>query len=267
MPELEGQIVAEQISDQLVRRMPFRRTLKKTLELCRERELPLFFVNQPISKLIRRTRLIAKGDYRQQVPIRQNDEIGLLGDAIDTMWHDITEKQTALNKQRDEYMDLFQRVPCLITVQDTEFKLLRYNREFAHKFGPRPGDRCYEAYKGRSQKCESCPVEKTFADGQTYSTEETGMDKDGSIKHWIVRSSPIFDENGELVAAMEISLDITERKLLEVELEQAPAHELQALREGARRPDRELLAPMAAHATREGEALSRATRWVRVRRK
>ena len=36
-PELEGQIVAEQISDQLVRRMPFRRTLKKMMELCRER--------------------------------------------------------------------------------------------------------------------------------------------------------------------------------------------------------------------------------------
>ena len=36
-PELEGQIVAEQISDQLQRRMPYRRTLKKMLELCRER--------------------------------------------------------------------------------------------------------------------------------------------------------------------------------------------------------------------------------------
>jgi len=181
----------------------------------------LFFVNQPISKLIQRTRLIARGEYHQKVPIRQNDEIGLLGDAIDKMGHEISQKQTALNKQRDEYMDLFQRVPCLITVQDTEFNLLRYNREFADKFGPRPGERCYEAYKGRSRKCESCPVEKTFADGQSYSTEETGMDKDGSIKHWIVRSSPIFDENGKLVAAMEISLDITERRLLEVELEQS----------------------------------------------
>jgi histidine kinase len=181
----------------------------------------LFFVNQPISKLIQRTRLIARGEYHQQVPIHQNDEIGLLGDAIDKMWHDIVEKQTALNKQRDEYMDLFQRVPCLITVQDREFNLLRYNREFREKFDPKPGERCYEAYKGRSKKCVACPVEKTFADGKSYSTEETGMDKDGSIKHWIVRSSPIFDENGDLVAAMEISLDITERKLLEVELDQS----------------------------------------------
>ncbi len=36
-PELEGQIVAEQISDQLRRRMPFRRTIKRQLEFCRER--------------------------------------------------------------------------------------------------------------------------------------------------------------------------------------------------------------------------------------
>jgi small subunit ribosomal protein S3 len=36
-PELEGQIVAESIADQLKRRMPFRRTLKRQLEFCRER--------------------------------------------------------------------------------------------------------------------------------------------------------------------------------------------------------------------------------------
>ena len=80
---------------------------------------------------------------------------------------------------------------------------------------------CYEIFKGSDEPCLNCPVEKTFADGRSYSTKETSMDKDGSIKHWIVKSSPIFDESGELVAAMEISLDITERKLLEVELERS----------------------------------------------
>lgn len=181
----------------------------------------LTFVNRPIKKLIKGTRLIAQGKYPGGVEIDQEDEMGQLATAIDQMSQKISEKQTALNKQRDEYMDLFQRVPCLITVQDRSFHLLRYNREFREKFDPIPGQHCYEAYKGRSQKCVSCPVEKTFADGKSYSTEETGMDKDGSIKHWIVRSSPIFDENGKLVAAMEISLDITERKLLEVELDQS----------------------------------------------
>ena len=36
-PELEGQIVAEMLSDQLMRRMQFRRAMKKMLEICRER--------------------------------------------------------------------------------------------------------------------------------------------------------------------------------------------------------------------------------------
>jgi len=181
----------------------------------------LNFVNRPIKKLIAGTRRIARGEYPGTVEIDQEDEMGQLAKAIHQMSQKISQKQTALNQQRDEYMDLFQRVPCLITVQDRAFNLLRYNREFAEKFDPIPGEHCYEAYKGRTQKCKSCPVEKTFADGLSYSTEETGMDKDGSIKHWIVRSSPIFDENNELVAAMEISLDLTERKLLEVELEQS----------------------------------------------
>jgi small subunit ribosomal protein S3 len=36
-PELEGQIVAEQIAEQLAKRSPFRRTIKKQMELCVER--------------------------------------------------------------------------------------------------------------------------------------------------------------------------------------------------------------------------------------
>lgn len=36
-PELEGQIVAEQIADQLARRANFRRAMKKAMELCVER--------------------------------------------------------------------------------------------------------------------------------------------------------------------------------------------------------------------------------------
>jgi histidine kinase len=181
----------------------------------------LRFVNRPVKKLISRTRSIAKGDYESQVQISQKDEMGQLGEAIDKMGYEIAQKQTELNKQRDEYMQLFERVPCIITVQDRNYKLIRYNKEFLENFDPERGDYCYHAYKGRYEKCERCPVEWTFADGKSYSTEETGIGKDGSVKHWIVRSSPIVDDKGEVVAAMEISLDITERKLLEVELEKS----------------------------------------------
>jgi histidine kinase len=138
--------------------------------------------------------------------------------AIDKMRRELTEKQTALNKQRDEYQSLFELVPCLITVQDRDYKLLKYNREFAESFAPTPGDYCYQAYKGRDEKCEDCPVEKTFEDGLSHYSEETGVDKDGTTTHWILKTSPIRNHVGEIVAAMEMSLDITHKKRLEEQL-------------------------------------------------
>ena len=181
----------------------------------------LRFVNQPIQKLIKGTRHIAKGDYPSKVEVGQDDEMGQLALAINQMSEEIAEKQTELNKQRDEYQTLFERVPCIITVQDKNFRMLRYNHEFEKSFDPQPDDFCYHAYKGRGEKCPNCPVEKTFADGQIHYGEETGFSRDGTPNHWLVRTSPIKNANGDIVAAMEMSVDITERKQLEDQLEKS----------------------------------------------
>ena len=181
----------------------------------------LRFVVHPIRKLIGGTRSIAQGDYAVALDVAQDDEMGQLARAITRMSLQIGEKQAEINKQRDEYQNLFERVPCLITVQDRNYRLLRYNRLFDQRFNPKPGDFCYKAYKGLDRKCDVCPVEHTFADGQSHSTEESGINRDGTLSHWIVRTSPIYDAEGRIVAAMEISHDITERKLLEVELEKS----------------------------------------------
>ena len=181
----------------------------------------LRFVNRPIKRLIEGTRLIGKGDYSIQVIVDQEDEMGQLATAINKMGSEISEKQAELNRQRDEYQNLFELVPCLITVQDKNYKLLKYNREFYETFGPEPGDFCYHAYKGRDKKCDVCPVEKTFLSGRSYFSEETGINKDGTTTYWFVKSSPIRNAQGEIVAAMEISLDITSRKQLEEKLKQS----------------------------------------------
>jgi histidine kinase len=179
----------------------------------------LRFVNHPIKRLIAGTRLIARGDYTTKVQVEKADELGQLAAAINQMGDDIASSQDELNNQRDEYQNLFERVPCLITVQDRNYRLLRFNREFSQRFAPEPGDYCFHAYKGRDEKCVSCPVEKTFADGKSHQAEESGIAKDGSPKHWLVRTSPIKDTDGNVVAAMEISLDITRRRRLEVDLQ------------------------------------------------
>jgi histidine kinase len=181
----------------------------------------LRFVNQPVRKLIEGTRRIANGEYPSLVAVQQNDEMGQLAVAINQMSEKIAEKQAELNEQRDEYQTLFERVPCLITVQDRRFKLLRYNHEFADRFAPQADDYCYRAYKGRDEKCVNCPVERTFEDGLSHHGEETGVNRDGTPVHWILRTSPIKNVKGDIVAAIEMSLDITDRKQLEKKLEKS----------------------------------------------
>ena len=179
------------------------------------------FVKRPIRKMIDGTNLIANGEFLKKIDLNQADEMGRLSVAIDKMGKKIGEKQTELNKQRNEYQNLFERAPCIITVQNRDYKLLKYNQEFSEKFKPKPGDYCYAAYKGRKEKCVICPVERTFEDGLSHSSEETGFNKDGTPTHWIVRTSPIKNERGEIVAAMEINLDVTQTKLLEEELKKS----------------------------------------------
>ena len=176
------------------------------------------FVNRPISMLIEGTDRIAQGQYKEKIQIDTNGEFGMLASAINAMGSSIDTKQMELNQQKDEYQRLFNSVPCLITVQDRAYKLIGYNKEFADNFNPNPGDYCYHAYKGLRGKCEKCPVEKTFNDGQSHYSEETGTGKDGKPTHWIVKTSPVTNDAGVVVAAMEISLDITQRKHLEDKL-------------------------------------------------
>ena len=179
------------------------------------------FVSLPIKGIITVTNQIAKGNYFTKVDINQENEIGELASAINQMGDEIGKKQDKLNRQRNEYRHLFDQVPCLITVQDKSFRLIEFNREFSEKFSPEPGDYCFHAYKGRNKKCEICPVEKTFQDGNSHYGEETGTNKDGAITHWIVKTSPIRNYKGEIVAAVEMSLDITHNRQLEEKLEES----------------------------------------------
>jgi histidine kinase len=179
------------------------------------------FVLRPIRKLIAGAQLIAEGGHCTRIDIDQPDEMGTLVHAIERMGRSIGEKQAQLNRQRDEYQTLFSLVPCIITVQDRDFRLLRYNQEFWNKFRPTPGDTCYHAYKGRMSKCPQCPVEDTFKTGKSYTSEESGFDANGEPRHWLVTSSPIKNAKGEIVAAMEMCLDITSRKQLEADLERS----------------------------------------------
>lgn len=176
------------------------------------------FLTRPIGALIGGTRRIARGEPLRLEHVNQDDEVGELAHAITRMAREIAERQAESRRQRDEYERLFDQVPCAITVQDRSLRLLKTNREFRERFCPEPGDHCYKAYKGRTEKCPGCSVERTMETGLPHCSEESRVNTDGTRAHWIVHTTPVFDETGQVVAAMEMSVDITARKELEERL-------------------------------------------------
>ena len=177
-----------------------------------------YFVERPIGKLHQSTREIASGDFNQPITVRSSDQIGKLASALEDLRQKNEEVTTALKTSRQEFQSLFESVPCYISVQDRNLRLLRVNRDFRKDFGENIGSHCYEVYKNRSDKCPECKVEKTFQTGSVYSGEETVTTRNGGKAHILVYTSPVYNEKNEIVSVMEVSVNITHLKNLEEEL-------------------------------------------------
>jgi PAS domain S-box-containing protein len=118
----------------------------------------------------------------------------------------------------DFYQTHFDAMPCYLTVQDRELRIIAANRRFREDFGEIENRFCYQVYKRRSEKCEVCPVEQAFRDGQTHRNEEKVRCLDGNEVSVLVEATPIRDSSGQITSVIEMSTDVTEIKLLQQQL-------------------------------------------------
>jgi len=68
------------------------------------------------------------------------------------------------------FQQYFESMPCYLTVQNRDLKVILANNKFVTDFGNYKDRYCYQVYKHRADKCEYCAVEKTFRDGVSLSS-------------------------------------------------------------------------------------------------
>ena len=122
------------------------------------------------------------------------------------------------------FQQYFEEMPCYLTVQDRDFRIIDANKRFRKDFGDFEGRYCYQVYKRRADRCEVCPVARTFRDGEHHEEEEQVCTDRGVDLSVIVNTTPIRDEAGEITAVMEMSTDITHIKNAEKLLRKSEAH-------------------------------------------
>ena len=152
------------------------------------------------------------------MPIKDED-----GDihAVMEVSTDITEiklLQKQLRESQERYRQLFEEVPCYISIQDENLRMIDANRMFREDFGVPFGKKCYEVYKHRKEECIPCHVRDTFEDGKTYTHEEVATSEKGDRFNVLVHTSPIYNADGNITSVMEMSTNITQIRQLQSQL-------------------------------------------------
>jgi PAS domain S-box-containing protein len=95
----------------------------------------------------------------------------------------------------------------------------------ARNLGASGASTCHALSHDRDTPCDGeehqCPLAEVKKTKKPFTVEHIHSDADGNPRYMEVNGYPIFDDDGKVVQMIEYSIDITDRKLMELEVEEA----------------------------------------------
>jgi len=128
-------------------------------------------------------------------------------------------EETLLESERF-LSNIFTSIQDGVSILDKELNIIRVNHTmenwYAHAM-PLVGKKCYEAYHGRTERCEVCPTYQTINTGKAAYEVVPKMGSAKEIVGWLdLYSFPLIDNvTGETKGVIEYVRDITEHKQAE----------------------------------------------------
>lgn len=122
---------------------------------------------------------------------------------------------------------LLENLPGNMYIIDQQYQLVTINTTMARRFGQEGRELscqpCYQALYKRSEPCVDCMVGETLTKGKgTLRTASRLIQQHGEAYIiWEIRTYPIFDTAGQVIQAIILEEDITDRRELEAVVAQA----------------------------------------------
>ncbi len=104
-----------------------------------------------------------------------------------------------------------------IVIINLSKEIIYQNDKALEMFGDHVGKRCFSIYKQDDTPCEDCPATECIRNNATKHAIHSGI-TDDALHYYELTIAPIR-ESGKVVGTVEVIRDITERKLLEEELQ------------------------------------------------
>ncbi len=123
---------------------------------------------------------------------------------------------------------LFNASPNFVAAIDKDLNIVYANEAFERRFGPWQGKKCFDVYKKKKNICEECTSRFAFSNGKTSVSEQTGIDVNGRLIHYIKHTVPVEGRDKQVKYLVEISTETTRFKQTEIEykllFEQVPCN-------------------------------------------
>jgi len=151
-------------------------------------------------------------------PCFSNDDISVMKTMSDLLAIAIERKKTgeSLERAKREWERTFDSVPDLIAILDQNYRFIRVNSAMAEHLNMKPKDcigmLCHKAIHGTDIPHCFCPHTKTLNDGNTHEVELSEENLGGDF---LVSTTPLFDNAGELIGTVHMARDISDRKRAE----------------------------------------------------
>ena len=133
---------------------------------------------------------------------------------------DITEKkqlQEKLEEEKNKFEAVTQNISAGLMLVNKDYKVTWINPHAKQMFGDIEGKTCYETIHGNHSICPACGVKKIF-DGASIDKHEATVESHGDKLHLEVTATPMKDQEGKVVAVLELAVDMTKIKLMQSEL-------------------------------------------------
>jgi two-component system cell cycle sensor histidine kinase/response regulator CckA len=163
----------------------------------------------------RRALLLSQIDLADRVEERNK----ALEGANDALKNEIQERrkfEVQLRQERDRLGAITTTIGAGLAVISKKYRTLWANRIFKETFGDVKGCICFEAHYQRDRICEICGARMVFEQGyEKVIHEQRHHDAQGNPVWFQIITTPIRNTDGLILAALELVLPITERKLAE----------------------------------------------------
>jgi len=142
--------------------------------------------------------------------------------AIIAQGTDITDRkraEDALRSAEKDWHNSFNSLEDVMLIIDRDFNIEQANDSALKLLGKTRdeivGRKCYQIIHGRENQGEFCPVSRVI---KTKKVESVDRYEELFNKHFSIKCSPIFDENGDIVKFVDLMCDITDRKRAEKQI-------------------------------------------------